>query len=102
MSLLFGLLFLLKKMLYVISLYPILETFSLFEKMYIVDEKMSSNDLKDQIAVTKSSMDETTNYLGFSNIHQPPMYQLLQREALVVRLETYSQTSIIRLSFRSA
>lgn len=42
-------------------------------------------DFKNQIEEQKR--EENTNYLGFSNKHQPPMYNLLQMEAAQVRLE---------------
>ncbi|XP_053393950.1 KICSTOR complex protein SZT2-like isoform X2 [Mercenaria mercenaria] len=50
-------------------------------------EKGISGDLKDQIKVKKSASvrEQSTNYLGFSNKHQPPMYKLLQKEAVIVR-----------------
>jgi len=41
-------------------------------------------NLKDQIT-GKSLHTETTNYLGWSNKHQPPMYSLLMKEAVQVR-----------------
>ncbi|KAL4236752.1 KICSTOR complex protein szt2 [Mactra antiquata] len=50
-------------------------------------DKKIFGDLKDQITVKKSvSVRElSTNYLGFSNKHQPPMYQLLQKEAVEIK-----------------
>lgn len=53
-------------------------------------------DLKDQIAVKKSVSvrEQSTNYLGFSNKHQPPMYKLLQKEAVDVKcVYDFSKTS---------
>lgn len=53
----------------------------------VTGDKRISGDLKEQITVknTVSVREQSTNYLGFSNWHQPPMYQLLQKEAVDVK-----------------
>ncbi|KAH3695457.1 hypothetical protein DPMN_082917, partial [Dreissena polymorpha] len=43
------------------------------------------HSLKTQLAGQKSLSANTTNYLGWFNKHQPPMYRLLMKEAAVVR-----------------
>jgi len=55
--------------------------------LFVGDLASLGADFKNQIEEKKSVSfrEGNTNYLGFSNKHQPPMYKLLTKEATKVR-----------------